>query len=59
MGSLADVLQLDEEEVSSRLEAVKFYRSMFIYATQPQHPPSASDIAIDLMCMHAKFGMRD
>jgi hypothetical protein len=52
-------MQLDEEEVVSRMEAVKFYRSMFVYATQPQHPPSASDIAIDLICTHAKFGVRD
>jgi hypothetical protein len=52
-------LQMDEEVVLAKMEAVKRYRSMFIYATQPQHPPSASDIAIELMCTYAKFGMRD
>ncbi len=52
-------LQMDEEVVLAKLEAVKRYRSMFIFATQPQHPPSASDIAIELMCTYAKFGMRD
>ncbi|CAL8469167.1 g8708 [Coccomyxa elongata] len=51
--------QMDEEVVLAKMEAVKRYRSMFIFATQPQHPPSASDIAIELMCTYAKFGMRD
>ncbi len=50
---------MDEEVVQAKMEAVKRYRSMFIFATQPQHPPSASDIAIELMCTYAKYGMRD
>lgn len=52
-------LQLDEELVQDKISAVQRYRSMFIYATQPQHPPSASDIIVELMCTNAKYGLRD
>ena len=51
-------LQLDEELVQDKISAVQRYRSMFIYATQPQHPPSASDIIVELMCTNAKYGLR-
>ena len=52
-------LQLDEELVQDKISAVQRYRSMFIFATQPQHPPSASDMIVELMCTKAKYGLRD
>jgi hypothetical protein len=52
-------LQLDEELVQDKIGAVQRYRSMFIFATQPQHPPSASDMIVELMCTNAKFGLWD
>ena len=42
-----------------KIKAVQRHRSMFVFATQPQHPPSASDTIVDLMCTYAKSGMRD
>lgn len=52
-------LQLDEELVQDKIGAVQRYRSMFVFATQPQHPPSASDMIVELMCTKAKYGLRD
>ena len=52
-------MQLSEEDVAAKQAAVHRYRSMFIYGTQPQHPPSASDIALEMMCTYVKYGIRD
>ena len=52
-------MQLDEEVVQEKIRVVQQYRSMFVYATQPQHPPSSADVIVDLMCTHAKYGLRD
>ena len=52
-------MQLDEELVQAKIRAVHLHRSMFVFSTQPQHPPSASDTIVDLMCTYAKSGMRD
>lgn len=51
--------QLDEEVVQEKIWAVQQYRSMFVFATQPQHPPSASDMIAELLCTSAKYGLRD
>jgi hypothetical protein len=51
--------QLTEEDIGAKQRAVHRYRSMFIYGTQPQHPPSASDIALEMMCTYIKYGVRD
>ena len=51
--------QLDEEVVQEKIRAVQQYRSMFVFSTQPQHPPSASDMIVELMCTNAKYGLRD
>ena len=51
--------QLSEEDIAAKQGAVHRYRSMFIYGTQPQHPPSASDIALEMMCTFTKYGVRD
>ena len=51
--------QLDEEVVQEKIRAVQQYRSMFVFATQPQHPPSASDTIAELLCNSAKYGLRD
>ncbi len=51
--------QLDEEVVQEKIRVVQQYRSMFVFATQPQHPPSASDMIVELMCTNAKYGLRD
>lgn len=52
-------MQLDEELVQRKIRAVQRHRSMFIFATQPQHPPSAADTIVEAMCTTAKFGMWD
>ena len=51
--------QVSEEDIAAKQRAVHRYRSMFIYGTQPQHPPSASDIALEMMCTYIKYGIRD
>ena len=52
-------MQLSEEDIAAKQAAVHRSRSMFIYGTQPQHPPSASDIALEMMCTYVKYGVRD
>ena len=48
--------QMPIEWMDERQATIARYRSLFMYSTVPQDPPSASDAIIELFCSYATFG---